>query len=284
MALNDDNKEALDGTFERNETPSHHSNRYFNTTESYDEGGDSSAGRSPRETHSRDSDNDASTFPSALSRSDTYGGESIMEQDDRTELKRIATALSRRQSNVAAPTSQSVGLGAVEEYDATLDPDRREFDLPKWLQHFIRELGEKGLSDRRIGVSFRNLDVFGSGDAVQLQQTVGSVLMAPLRFGEFFSFGKKETKHILNNFNGLVKSGELLVVLGRPGSGCSTLLKSVCGELHGLNLGETSNISYNGITQKQMKKEFRGEAIYNQEVCSTYIPSHETPFYGLMAD
>ncbi|UKZ61537.1 uncharacterized protein TrAtP1_002800 [Trichoderma atroviride] len=267
MAHNEDAKEAVDGNLERIETPIDHDNRYLNTSESDDEEGESSARRSPRETHSRDSDNDASTFPSALSRSNTYGGESIMEQDDRTELKRIATALSRRQSNVAAPTRrQSVGLGAVEEYDATLDPDRREFDLPKWLQHFIRELSEKGLSDRQIGVSFRNLDVFGSGDAIQLQQTVGDVLMAPLRIGEFFSFGKKEPKHILNNFNGLVKSGELLVVLGRPGSGCSTLLKSVCGELHGLNLGESSNISYNGIPQKQMKKEFRGEAIYNQEV------------------
>ncbi|KAM0447865.1 hypothetical protein ACHAO4_008609 [Trichoderma viride] len=266
MALNEDAKQGVDGAFESYETPTHHGNRYLNTTESDDEEGESSAERSHRETHSRDSDNDASTFPSALSRSNTYGGESIMEQDDRTELKRIATALSRRQSSVAAPTRQSVGLGAVEEYDAKLDPDRREFDLSKWLQRFIRELGEKGLSERQIGVSFRNLDVFGSGDAVQLQQTVGDVLMAPLRIGEYFSFGKKEPKHILNNFNGLVKSGELLVVLGRPGSGCSTLLKSVCGELHGLNLGESSNISYNGIPQKRMKKEFRGEAIYNQEV------------------
>ncbi|KAL7954954.1 ABC-2 type transporter domain-containing protein [Trichoderma compactum] len=218
-----------------------------------------------RETHSSDSDNDASTFPSALSRSNTCNEES-MEQEDKTELKRIATALSRRQSQVAAPHRQSTGLGTVDEYDATLDPDRREFDLSKWLLRFIRELGETGLADRQIGVSFRNLDVFGSGSAIQLQNTVGSVLTAPLRLGEFFSFGKKEPKHILHNFNGLVKSGELLIVLGRPGSGCSTLLKSICGELHGLNVGEKSDISYNGIPQKQMKKEFRGEAIYNQEV------------------
>lgn len=284
MALHEDAKEVVDGTLERDETPTHHGNRYLNTTESDDEEGSSSAERNPRETHSRDSDNDASTFPSALSRSDTYGGESIMEQDDRTELKRIATALSRRQSGVAAPTRrQSVGLGAVEEYDAKLDPDRREFDLSKWLQHFIRELSEKGLSDRQIGVSFRNLDVFGSGDAIQLQKTVGDILLTPLRIGEFFSFGKKEPKHILNNFNGLVKSGELLVVLGRPGSGCSTLLKSICGELHGLNLGESSNISYNGIPQKQMKKEFRGEAIYNQEVCSTCTALQTTLCSGLTA-
>lgn len=260
MAHHEDGKEVVEEGFDSS------THRPFSAIIEDEEGSKSPIERDPRETHSRDSDNDASTFPSALSRSNTYNEESI-EQEDKTELKRIATALSRRQSQVAAPPRrQSTGLGTVDEYDATLDPDRREFDLSKWLLRFIRELGEKGLADRQIGVSFRNLDVFGSGSAIQLQNTVGSVLTAPLRLGEFFSFGKKEPKHILHNFNGLVKSGELLVVLGRPGSGCSTLLKSICGELHGLNIGEKSDISYNGIPQKQMKKEFRGEAIYNQEV------------------
>ncbi|KAJ4855726.1 ABC-2 type transporter domain-containing protein [Trichoderma breve] len=260
MAHHEDGKEVVDEGLDIS------THRPFSTVMEDDERSKSPIERDPRETHSRDSDNDASTFPSALSRTNTYDEES-MEQEDKTELKRIATALSRRQSQVAAPARrQSTGLGTVDEYDATLDPDRREFDLSKWLLRFIRELNEKGLADRQIGVSFRNLDVFGSGSAIQLQNTVGSVLTAPLRLGEFFSFGKKEPKHILHNFNGLVKSGELLVVLGRPGSGCSTLLKSICGELHGLNIGEKSAISYNGIPQKQMKKEFRGEAIYNQEV------------------
>lgn len=265
MAHHEDGKEAVE---EGIDISTYRSNQYSTAMDDDDERVRSPTERNPRETHSRDSDNDASTFPSALSRANTYDGdEDVMEQEDRTELKRIATALSRRQSHVAAPTRrQSVGLGTVDEYDATLDPDRREFDLSKWLHRFIRELGEKGLAERQIGVSFRNLDVFGSGDAIQLQATVGSVFTSPLRLGELFSFGKKEPKQILRSFNGLVKSGELLVVLGRPGSGCSTLLKSVCGELHGLSVGENSSISYNGIPQKQMKKEFRGEAIYNQEV------------------
>jgi ATP-binding cassette subfamily G (WHITE) protein 2 (PDR) len=33
-----------------------------------------------------------------------------------------------------------------------------------------------------------------------------------------------------------------------------------------LEMGEDSEINYNGIPQKQMMKEFKGEAIYNQEV------------------
>jgi ABC-type multidrug transport system ATPase subunit len=69
--------------------------------------------------------------------------------------------------------------------------------------------------------------------------------MAPLRFGEFF--GKGPEKTILNEFDGVLKSGEMLVVLGRPGSGCSTLLKTLMGELHGLDMKSPSEIHYNGM-------------------------------------
>lgn len=51
-----------------------------------------------------------------------------------------------------------------------------------------------------------------------------------------------------------------------PGSGCSTLLKTITGELHGLDMHKDSTISYNGITQAQMLKQFKGEIVYNQEV------------------
>lgn len=39
---------------------------------------------------------------------------------------------------------------------------------------------------------------------------------------------------------------EMLLVLGRPGSGCSTLLKTIAGETHGLNISENSHINYQG--------------------------------------
>jgi ABC-type hemin transport system ATPase subunit len=69
--------------------------------------------------------------------------------------------------------------------------------------------------------------------------------MSPLRFGEFF--GKGVEKTILNSFDGVVKSGEMLVVLGRPGSGCSTLLKTLMGEHAGLDVKKQSVIHYNGM-------------------------------------
>lgn len=68
--------------------------------------------------------------------------------------------------------------------------------------------------------------------------------MAPFRFREFVGSGPEKT--ILNEFEGVLKSGEMLIVLGRPGSGCSTLLKTLTGELHGLDLKDQSDIHYNG--------------------------------------
>lgn len=91
-------------------------------------------------------------------------------------------------------------------------------------------------------------------------------MAGPLRPGEFFHVGKKAPKRILNKFDGLLRHGELLIVLGRPGSGCSTMLKTMCGELNGLSLDKDATISYDGIPQARMKKEFKGEVIYNQEV------------------
>ncbi|EQL02664.1 ATP-binding cassette transporter ABC1 [Ophiocordyceps sinensis CO18] len=161
-----------------------------------------------------------------------YDSNVIIGPDDRTELVRIATALSRKRSTAAVQQHGSKTLGAIDEHDTALDPEHGDFDLAKWIRH----------------------------------TRYGSVLAAPLRPGEFLSFGKKEPKQILQGFEGLVESGELLIVLGRPGSGCSTLLKTLCGELHGLALGAESNVHYNGIPQRQMQREFKGEAVYNQEV------------------
>lgn len=116
---------------------------------------------------------------------------------------------------------------------------------------------------KKLSVVYKDLDVYGSGSALQLQKTVGDIPMAPFRAGEFF--GRSERKQILHKFDGIIKAGELCVVLGRPGSGCSTLLKALTGELHGLDIDD-STIHYNGIMQQKMRKEFKGETVYNQEV------------------
>ncbi|KAH8664556.1 ABC-2 type transporter-domain-containing protein [Xylariales sp. PMI_506] len=191
----------------------------------------------------------------------------MIPEEDRRELERIATSLTARRASVAR--RDSVGLDrmvTLAEDDPALQPDHESFDLSKWLQNVIRQLSAEGISLKRSGVCYRDLVVSGTAPALQLQETLGSVLTAPLRIGEMFSFGSCEPKRILHGFDGILKGGELLVVLGRPGSGCSTLLKTICGQLHGLTVDDKSTIHYDGIPQNIMMKEFKGETPYNQEV------------------
>jgi ABC-type multidrug transport system ATPase subunit len=98
----------------------------------------------------------------------------------------------------------------------------------------LRLLDQNNILLRRAGIVWKSLKVCGSGSAINIQKNVGSILMLPFRLNEFFGRGPEKT--ILNEFDGVLKSGELLVVLGRPGSGCSTLFKSLMGELRGLDV------------------------------------------------
>lgn len=213
--------------------------------------------------------NSTNTTEDGQSSDETEVNWSMIGESERRELQRIATVVSQRRPSLAnAPdgTSNLDRIATLGGDDPKLQPDNADFDLSRWLKRVLQELQNEGITPKRSGIAYQNLHVSGSGAALQLQQTVGSWLTSPLRLGEMFSFGAKEPKRILQNFDGVLQAGQLLIVLGRPGSGCSTLLKTMCGELDGLTVDDKSTIHYNGIPQKTMKKEFRGETTYNQEV------------------
>ncbi|GAB1213678.1 hypothetical protein ATERTT37_002828 [Aspergillus terreus] len=155
---------------------------------------------------------------------------------------------------------------AIAPGDPALDPDSKEFDLYQWLRRVVHQLKDEGIPRSKASIYFRDLRVTGTGAALQLQQTVGGLFTSLLRPRETFNLGPKTPKQILKQFDGVLDSGELLIVLGRPGSGCSTFLKTLCGELHGLQVDSKSDIHYSGIPQRTMQKQFKGEMVYNQEV------------------
>jgi ATP-binding cassette, subfamily G (WHITE), member 2, PDR len=187
-----------------------------------------------------------------------------------SNLAKIASLLSRRESQVAGTdgTDELKRRDTVADMDLNdprLHPNDPAFDFFLWARMFLRLLEEDNIKQRRAGFTFKNLNTSGTGAALQLQKTVGSALTAPFRLRETLKLGHAPEKQILRNFNGTVRSGEMLIVLGRPGSGCTTFLKSICGELHGLKKSKDSVIHYNGIEQEIFKKELRGEIVYNQE-------------------
>ena len=190
-----------------------------------------------------------------------------LSEHERGELRQIASLhRSKTVTTVGDQLERKDTIAGISEDDPRLDPESSEFDIYIWARAFMRAMDEEGIRQTRASFAFRDLNVSGSGSALSLQSDVASAFLAPLRMKEYLNFGHRPHEQILQNFDGVINSGEMLIVLGRPGSGCSTLLKTICGELAGLHLDDGSIIQYSGIPQPQMIKEFRGEMVYNQEV------------------
>lgn len=200
---------------------------------------------------------------SCLDEAETNGKFAPVTGRDEAEISRIASSFPTPLPEV----SRQDTLEGLTEDDPAVIPTSGKFDHYKWARLRLKQLDEEGILREHAGFAFKDLNVSGTGAALQLQDTVGSVLLAPFRLGSLISLARSAPKRqILRNFDGVLRGGEMLMVLGRPGSGCSTFLKSMCGELHGLNIHPKSIIHYNGVPMERMHKEFTGECVYNQEV------------------
>jgi ATP-binding cassette, subfamily G (WHITE), member 2, PDR len=126
---------------------------------------------------------------------------------------------------------------------SNLDPESSSFDTRAWVEALVQYEREDVGSGRRrkSGVSFRNLDVYGFGMSTDYQKSVGNSILS------LITPRRKRRIDILHGFEGLVDSGEMLLVLGPPGSGCSTLLKTIAGEREGLLLDDDTVINYRGM-------------------------------------
>lgn len=131
-----------------------------------------------------------------------------------------------------------------------LNPDSEKFNARSWVKNLVRATPKiEGLdhSARTAGVAFTNLSVHGFGSAMDYQKDVANIWLQIGDMGRGLVGAKRQNKiQILRDFDGLVRSGEMLVVLGRPGSGCSTLLKTIAGETHGVYVDSNAEINYQG--------------------------------------
>ncbi|KAJ2369134.1 ATP-binding cassette transporter snq2, partial [Coemansia sp. RSA 2607] len=124
----------------------------------------------------------------------------------------------------------------------------------------------------RIGLMFDNLNVYGNNVNNRHISTVVTPFYKVFKLAAHgFGLGKllnrnddSRNRQLLYNMSGVVADGEMLLVLGRPGSGCSTLLR-VLGNRRGTYRKITGNVSYGGLTPEEVGKRYRGEIAYNQE-------------------
>ncbi|KAJ5515061.1 CDR ABC transporter [Penicillium fimorum] len=189
------------------------------------------------------------------------------EEYGEVEVTRLAQQLTRQSTRFSVSTHNAENPFIETGEDSTLNPSSENFKARDWMKNLlaIQSRDPERYPKRQAGLSFKNLSVHGFGTPTDYQKDVAnSVLQIGALFRTMTGTGKQKIQ-ILDNFDGLIKSGEMLVVLGRPGSGCSTFLKTIAGEMNGIFKDPSSHMNYQGISDKQMRHEFRGEAIYTAE-------------------
>ncbi|KAH6673047.1 ABC-2 type transporter-domain-containing protein [Halenospora varia] len=175
-----------------------------------------------------------------------------------------------RNAKVPALASEYAGkpLFGSDDPDSPLNPLSEKFNARSWATNFSQVADDTGQSFRQVGLCFQNLNVFGYGTPTDFQKNVGNIWLAlPGIVRHLFNSTAGQTRiDILREVEGLINPGEMCVVLGPPGSGCSTFLKAISGDTNGIFINEDSYFNYQGISAEEMHTAHRGDCIYTAEV------------------
>ena len=150
--------------------------------------------------------------------SETATAKSVLESSDEGE---VIHDLARALTQYSLKNEQGEYINPFDDSDnPLLDPRSPKFSPRTWIKNLvgIQSRDPDRYPERVAGVAYRNLSAHGFGEATDYQKTFGNY---PLEVGSLFKrlIGRRQqTKiQILRDFDGLVRSGEMLVVLGRPG-------------------------------------------------------------------
>ncbi|KAK0628734.1 ABC-2 type transporter-domain-containing protein [Bombardia bombarda] len=203
--------------------------------------------------------------PNGLTRAET--GVSVERAEaDFAQLRRElshASRISRTQSH-----AKSADAEKGQSLSDTTSSDPEQFDLESALRGDLDAEREAGIRPKHIGVYWDGLTVKGMGGSTNFVKTF------PDAFVDFFDYytpirnllglGRKGTEAtLLDNFKGICKPGEMVLVLGKPGSGCTTFLKNIANQRYGYT-NVDGDVLYGPFNAKEFK-QYRGEAVYNAE-------------------
>jgi ABC-type multidrug transport system ATPase subunit len=110
---------------------------------------------------------------------------------------------------------------------------------------------------RSLGVSWTDLTVKGVTAGATFNENVLS------QFNPFHKNAKGDLKTIVKSSHGCVKPGEMLLVLGRPGAGCTTLLNVLANNRRGYE-EVSGDVKFGTISSKDAQV-YSGQIVMNTE-------------------
>ncbi|KAG2218415.1 hypothetical protein INT45_013159 [Circinella minor] len=191
------------------------------------------------------------------------------------EMKRELSRISR----ISSVNQQSLEKAGEEGRVA-----EEEFDLDQFLKGLSYEDKQAGKKPKHLGLIWKDLEVEGVGADANTISNVFTGLLSLVQPWKFFSFGSGNvsSKKILHPHSAFVREGEMLLVLGRPGAGTTTLLKVLANMRAGYTKID-GDVSYGGIDPITFAKHYRGQVIYNEEEDQHYptLTTKETLQFAL---
>ncbi|OQE21726.1 hypothetical protein PENSTE_c011G08630 [Penicillium steckii] len=214
------------------------------------------------------------------------GGDPVSRKgalEDLEEMRRELTRLSLHRTRSAGGKSMSrrKSRASRKDEEKALDGASSDtevdsgFDLGEFLigGHLERRT-TAGEPAKQIGVVFKNLTVKGVETGASFVRTLPHAVIGtfgPDLYNVICNFvpqlrvGKKPPiRDLIHDFSGAVREGEMMLVLGRPGAGCTTFLKAIAND-RGAFAGVDGEVSYGGLSAQDQNRHFRGEVNYNPE-------------------
>ena len=172
-----------------------------------------------------------------------------------------ASVLSRRKGQKEADIEKDPGSSSGSEGEP--------WDLEQTLRGTKEDDVASGIKSKRIGLIWEGLTVRGVGGVRNIVKTFPEAFVSFFNVIEtamhLFGYGKKGKEFaILKDLRGVVKPGEMVLVLGRPGSGCTTFLKVIANQRFGYTSID-GEVRYGPYDAKSFGARYRGEAVYNGE-------------------
>lgn len=152
-------------------------------------------------------------------------------QEDFAQLNRELSSVSQQNGHASREESWKSRKVETQDLEQRSNSEKSEdgWDLERILRGTQALDHESGIKPKRVGVLWENLTVKGIGGMKNIIRTFPDAFVSFFNvpetvchlFGWDFRGAKKEFR-ILNGLRGVAKPGEMVIVLGRPGSGCST--------------------------------------------------------------
>ncbi|KAI4853488.1 hypothetical protein E4T44_00808 [Aureobasidium sp. EXF-8845] len=185
----------------------------------------------------------------------TRSGDGIVQVLSRTFSAGARSHTSRRTSRF------------YDDQDEVLEKDPHpirmadDWKLMPEVKMFHQQNKADNLKDRHLGVTWKNLVVEGIGSGNAYKENILSQFNVRQVVNEIRH--KAPLRTIIDNSHGCVKPKEMLLILGRPGSGCTTLLKMLANMRDGY-ADVQGDVKF-GDMSHEAAKEFRGQIIMNTE-------------------